>query len=518
MHTSTPSPTWRGDAPEVPLLKKHRLQLTNLLEFDGVTPTPRMEQDARKRLARLRPKLEQAVDEHERIRLLNDMGSACFEAGLLDEAEEHWSSAFAKSELEGVQREAAKALDNMGLVALARLNNDEAAKRFYKAMTIYRRLDDASGLADIHLRLGAVNTTLGRWDDAELHFEAAVSMGEVVGDRTRRAIAHDALGPLYRARGRIAKAEESLMRAAALYRDLGDQREYARILGSRAELAHERANFLEAEQLAEQSLGVLEQEIDKVGWALQAARLAPLFLDLGKPKTARERIEKARAVLSRRDNPGGMGMIARARADLEARSGRLNQALKFYHGARRNFLHAGDQRGMALAEMKVGLMEEGQGQYEWARQHYASALPRFRKLGDLTRMSEILRGLGRLALEGGRPGQAGEYFQQAFDLDQKVGNPKVLLRGASYLADINSRRNKSERALEFAQQCLTIAADMDKEPQADTWELVGQVQERCGNVDKAREAYQKAAGIFAELESPKARKIQEMLAALNTAS
>ncbi|MDJ0838508.1 MAG: tetratricopeptide repeat protein [Acidobacteriota bacterium] len=488
--------------------------MTNLLEFDGGNLNPRLEQDARKRMLRLRAELDKVETRLERMKLYLELAQACFDAREPAEAEEYWSEALGLCDRVGDRHIAVHCLSNLGLVSLATAKNDEAAKRLFRALSIYDELNERPGLADTHHRLGAVYYTLGKWDESIHHFEASCRFGNELNDRLRQALAYDSLAPLYRAQGNESAAENALRHAINYYTALGDPRDRARCMCLLAEVVEARGDHETAAATAEESLALLEKEGDSLGWALQAARLVTFYLDTNRRVTGRDLVNKARTILDERGYFGEMGYVFRALGDIETRAGHLTGALKFYTGARRRFLQLGDQRGIATVEEKIGRLEEGQNQIDWAREHYTSALPRFRKLGDLPRMSAILRGLGRLALKNNRPSQATEYYQQAFDLDRKVGNPGMLALGADYLAEINSARNKHERALEMAELALEWARQTDSEAEANALARLGEVRQRAGFPDEARRYYSEAQEAYKKLGSPGQDKMRSALQGL----
>ena len=165
-------------ASEVFLLKKDRLQLTSLLELDGITPSPRLGQDARQRMARLQAQIQGETEPEKRARLYTELARACFDAGEMEAAEENWAESLSLCEKRGDERGAVRAQGNLGLVAMATGHMEEAAVRLYRAQTIYKRLKDLPGLADTYLRLGFVTYTLGKWDDAVHVTGACLQVGE----------------------------------------------------------------------------------------------------------------------------------------------------------------------------------------------------------------------------------------------------------------------------------------------------------------------------------------------------
>ncbi|HEY1570951.1 MAG TPA: BTAD domain-containing putative transcriptional regulator [Pseudonocardiaceae bacterium] len=173
-----------------------------------------------------------------------------------------------------------------------------------RALTIWRKLEDAAGEASAYEAIALVDIRRGDNASAVAHFTEALRLYTDAGDGRGRANALGNLGYLYQVRGELDRAEDSLSAAAVLLEELGhvpslahavENRGYVRELLGRlddAERDHERARELAL------TLGDVSVQAHAVNGLANVLRLRDL------PEQALVLHEQARALADQVTDPG----------------------------------------------------------------------------------------------------------------------------------------------------------------------------------------------------------------------
>ena len=145
---------------------------------------------------------------------------------------------------------------NLGVVAQARGDYDEAEDRFREALDIQQRLGDLAGTATNHNNLGVLAQARGDYDEAEDRFRQSLEIKKGLGDIAGMAIEYHNLGVLAQARGDYDEAEDRFRQSLEIKKGLGDIAGMAIEYHNLGVLAQARGDYDEAEDRFRQSLEI----------------------------------------------------------------------------------------------------------------------------------------------------------------------------------------------------------------------------------------------------------------------
>lgn len=244
---------------------------------------------------------------------LNLLGSLRFEGGRIDEARDLWLTQLDAATGAGDDEFAARACNNLGVVATLVDDLAVALAYYVRATAAYQQVGYERGLGQSHHNLGITYREMGFLNEADAHFRTADRLArgtgsddEVARVAQERALLLYLLGDPVLAR---LTADDALRRYAGL-EDPAGIAEVTRVLGlvalGEGELTRARDYFDRAlSQALEISAPLLEAEVRAARGVLGAddegdlARARELFAALGAPAWGRRAIDRARALAAR---------------------------------------------------------------------------------------------------------------------------------------------------------------------------------------------------------------------------
>jgi tetratricopeptide (TPR) repeat protein len=165
------------------------------------------------------------------------------------------------------QQGLATTLHNLGYVAQARGQMDEAEDWYRQSLTIEEELGNRSGVTSSHFQLGRVAQERGRLDEAEDWYHRALTVREELGDRPGQAKLHYQLSIIADLRQRLDEAEDWCRRGLTIREELGDRPGQARGYHQLGAIAQGRGRLDEAEDWYRRSFTIMEELDDRIGLA-----------------------------------------------------------------------------------------------------------------------------------------------------------------------------------------------------------------------------------------------------------
>ncbi len=181
---------------------------------------------------------------------------------------------------------AAFTLDLLGELATEEGDYDRAEALFAEAMLIYRELNDARGISEIHGQLGWAALRTGDYQQATEHLEQYLAQAQMVGDPHLLAFAFSGLGEVAVRQGQYPRAVARLQQSLALNRARGDKWSTSTLLGSLGWVALRQRDFSRMRGLLAESLSLRTETGDKGGIAWCLEKLAEAARLQGRSETA----------------------------------------------------------------------------------------------------------------------------------------------------------------------------------------------------------------------------------------
>lgn len=196
------------------------------------------------------------------------------------------------------------------------------------------------------------------------------------------------------------------------------------------------------------------------------------------------------------DDARALEYAARA-GDLAARMYALPEALTHY-----TFALTLAQRSNLNATRLLrarGLVFEGLGNYDQARADQVAALESARASQDHLAEWQALIDLGKVWAEHDYR-KTGEYFQQAFELAQHIGEPATLAHSLNRMGNWYVNVERPLEARQQIEQALNIFRQLqDRHGIAQTLDLLGMTNSIAGDMKQGIACFRQAIALFREL-------------------
>lgn len=249
------------------------------------------------------------------LALLNVIGIAHFGSGEIASAESRFGLLLEYAVAWGNDEFAARAANNLGIIANVRGRSDEALTYFQRALASYARVGNPRGLAQTHHNLGIAYRDLGHRPDAEAHLRQALDLAGTAGSEDVVALVEAEMANL-----KLLDGDPPL----------------ARYLAGRAR-------------------GRFERVSDPLGAAEAERILALADHASGHVDEALDRLEQVLAIARAHDDPLLQAEVQRDRGRILADRGEGDAALEAHLDAARNFDRIGALADAAAARSAAGL-------------------------------------------------------------------------------------------------------------------------------------------------------------------
>jgi tetratricopeptide (TPR) repeat protein len=207
-----------------------------------------------------------------------ELGNIAQAQGQYEEARRLYQQALTSFERLGDQAGQARALGQLGMIAQSQGQYEEARRLYQQALTSFERLGDQAGQARTLHGLGMIAQSQGQYEEARRLYQEALTSFERLGDQAGRA------GTLHQL-GMIAQDQEEARRlyqqALTSFERLGDQAGQARTLHELGNIAYLRGQYEEARRLYQQALTSFERLSDQAGRAGTLGQLGLLARQQG---------------------------------------------------------------------------------------------------------------------------------------------------------------------------------------------------------------------------------------------
>ncbi len=301
----------------------------------------------------------------------------------------------------------ANALKAAGFIARERGDYTLSRKLFEEALTIFRELEDKSGVAASLNGLGSIAQRQGDYTAARALHEESLAIRRQTDDRHSIADSLTSLGLLAYLRSDYTAAQVLYEESLAIKRELGDRNSIATILNNMGAVAERRFDYAAARALNEESL-VIKRELGDKFWIA--------------------------IVLN------NMGFLARRQSDYTAARALHEESLAIMRGLGHKF-------GIATSIDNLGSVERERGDYASARLCHEESLAIRRELGDKDGVANSLQNLGILARRLGDHVEAHSLCAQSLAIRQELGDAVDIAESLEELAAVSLAKRQNQRAV-----------------------------------------------------------------------
>ena len=313
------------------------------------------------------------------------LGHTYTEAGLLDEAQTYFETAYQQAKTIRAQPEIARALTGLGEIYYTLGNYQQAGDVLSQALELS---EDSLEKGSTLKLLGNVSSGLSDSDMALRHYQQALDIYETFNHLGGMAACINNLGVESYLKGNYKAAIAYYKKSSQLYQQIGDK---------------------QGEALTLSNLGDIAYYTD-IGNPLAYYRSSlDIYRDIGNP-------HGIALVL------GNMGSLLYVTNDLIPAQQCFQESLDLYQ-------HIGDSGGIAFALSNLGVVAYQNEVYDLAIDYYHQAIAIFHDMGERFRVADVLTLMGLCEIKLTQNfAQAKSYLYQALQIAVEIEAPPIILQ------------------------------------------------------------------------------------------
>ncbi|WP_437563637.1 tetratricopeptide repeat protein [Sorangium sp. So ce542] len=416
--------------------------LTRFARFSGhAAPMP---------LSRALEVAQRAVDKRREALCTENLGDIALARSQHDEARARYQGALSLYRQVGDVLGEANCIKSLGDIALRRSQHDEAGARYQEALSLRRRMGDVLGEASCIQSLGDIARMHSQHDEARARYQEALPLCKQVDDVLGEANCIKSLGDIALARSQNDEAITRYQEALPLYRQVGAVLGEANCIKSLGDIALRRSQHDEARARYQEALALHRQLGNVLGEANCIKRLGDIALARSQRGEARARYQEALSLYRQVGDVLGEANCIRSLGDIALERPQRNEARAHYQEAMPLYRQVGDVLGEANCIKSLGEIALRRSQHNEARTRYQEALPLYRQVGAVLGEANCLLRLGDIARAHSDASAARARYQEALALYQRIPEPFLIgwihHRLAAIAADAATRRRHVEDA------------------------------------------------------------------------
>lgn len=312
----------------------------------------------------------------------------------------------------------------LGRVSLEFDNIHQSQDYFLQALQISDAIDEHWYKAEILLRMGTNQHSLGNTYKALEYFNKAVREGNLSENHRIVGAAYSMIGTIYRVNGLYDRAIENIIKSR---------------------LSYEKANYKEGD-----------------AWA--AYLLGYIYSDLQLYKRAREYFDRSirlyRQIAEVNQNKSGVAICLIQIGLLDLKEAKLQQARENIQTSLAIYTEAGSKYGMANAINILGRIEYQSGNYDTAKAHLQQALKMKIEIGDHLSQSGIYEYLGLCEYKQGNTEEGINTILKGLALAGSNNQKKKQVDIYDQLANIYLEQNNLKEAFKYQKKHLAVQDSM----------------------------------------------------------
>ncbi|MET8847768.1 tetratricopeptide repeat protein [Amycolatopsis sp. NPDC004625] len=435
----------------------------------------------------------QAVWQHQ-------LGIVAQARGDYDEAERRYLVALTINEELGNRDRIPTSYHQLGTLAESRGDYAEAERRYTASLTMKEELGDRAGMASSHHQLGNLAYLQSDYAEAERRYTESLAINEETGRRTGLAVGYHQLGILAEARGDYAEAERRYTASLTIKEELGDRAGMASSYHQLGVLAEARGDYAEAERRYTASLTISEELGDRAGLAISYHQLGTLAYLRGDYAEAERRYTASLAIREQLGDRAGMGTVYHQLGMLAQVRGNYEEAQRRYTESLVVDEELGNRAGVAVSYHQLGVLAQLRGDFEEAERLCSASLALKEELGNRAGVAVSYHQLGVLAQLRGDFEEAERRYARSLALKEETGNRAGIAISYSALGMLAHERGDLKEAEDRYIAALTIQTGLgDRAGVAASYHQLGTLAQTCGEYAEAERRFVASLAINSEL-------------------
>jgi tetratricopeptide (TPR) repeat protein len=393
-------------------------------------------------------------------------------------------------------------IHQLGVLAAARGDYNEAERHYQRALDINKRLGNEIGIAATHHQLGVVALHRRDYDDAERQYQRALDINERLDNQADIAITYHNLGMIAEERGNYEEAQRLQRRALDLGERLGSQKVVAAVYHQLGILAYHQGNYDEAGRQFQRALEINERLGDRAMMAAIYHQLGVLAQSQDDYYKAEQQYRRALGISERLGYQAFVADISQNLGVLASRRGDRDEAERQYRRALEINEWLGNQVGVATTYQNLGKIAEDRRDYDEAERQYQRALSINKEHSNQVGVAAGYHRLGNVAYLRRNNEEAAQYYRLSQEINERLGDPRGLAADYHQQGMIAQARGDYDEAKRQYQEALSINRRLNNRiAMALNYVQLGVLTQANNDYDEAERQYRRALGIYKRLGS-----------------
>jgi adenylate cyclase len=378
----------------------------------------------------------------------------------------------------GDNKEEAKALHTLGIVANYTGAYPAAEAYFRQALALYEALGNKSGAARVTGNIGIVYKNLSDYPRALEYYGKALAAHEALGDKSGAARVTGNIGIVYMNLSDYPRALEYYGKALAAHEALGENSVAARVTGNIGNVYGYLSDYPRALEYLGKALAAHEALGEKSGAARVTGNIGNVYLNLSDYSRALEYYGKALAAheaLGEKSGAarvtGNIGIVYKNLSDYPRALEYLGKALAAHEAL-------GEKNGAAIVTFNIGNVYNNLSDYSRALEYFGKTLSAFEELGNRRSATLAIGNIGAVYakqdFDGYDATKAEEYLLKAVAISSEIGTKLEQYEFHKSLVDLYKQQQRWEECQSHFEKYHGLKEEVQSEEARKKAELMEQ--------------------------------------------
>ncbi|WP_417800639.1 tetratricopeptide repeat protein [Tenacibaculum sp.] len=371
------------------------------------------------------------------------------------------------------------------------LENEKARLLLNEAETISKKINYATGKADVIYYKGHIDVNKSNYKESILKFKEAIKLYKSLNNRKGESYANNGIGMAYYYQSDFSNAIVYYKKSAEIDESLNDLKGVAGSLNNIGNIYADQGNYVEAIRNYTRSKELKLKVKDTMGVARAYTNIGSIFGEQGNYPRALENFNTAVGIYEKLGLSNYTARLMLNMGMVYNNLGNIEKALIYVNKALEVAKKQNSQVTIAICLSLKGTIYKTQLDYINALEQFQKALQIRQTINDKRGVGISLNDVADVQILVQQEGKAFKNFKEAGIVNKEVGSPIGLCRSYLGLARCFNFQKQYQKALNYVLKSQEIAIEMKLlELQKETAELLSIIYKNTGDYKKSLTNYQ----------------------------
>lgn len=342
------------------------------------------------------------------------------------------------------------------------LNIYDSAKHYYdQALTMYKKLGDKKGEADMDINYGYYYNYRGDFDAGRESFEKALVIGKEINNNYTIASANSGISTLLYLQGNFNESLDRYRDILKIYQQNDNPWGIASVYVDMGNVRNRQSEFEMAINYYGQADSIYKKLQLTKPQATTVNNIGTIYYHQGNYEKAMDQFRQTMSLLQvHNDDPSFMALLKGNFGEVYLEQKKYIDADKWLGESlamakKQNNFRQVYQTSLVLARLKTITKD-----IKTAEEHFRVADTMIRRTGEKTAMIELLATWAQLLYDDNRVEIAEQKLQESIRLSKETGFKNFLWKAHSTLGDIKIKQGKNDEAIEHLKTAIAVVEEI----------------------------------------------------------